>query len=105
MTRHEFTRGQTHIAYGTEELAGYFLTVRDLRLEWTDEASEETNAVCETISIQGTGSYFHLYTGLNGYGQRVTVACMTVFMERYGVPESHIKLVKERKECEQNGDY
>jgi hypothetical protein len=49
MVRHEINRGSLNIAYGLDHATGVFLSVCDERLVWSQNASEEVNALTEKI--------------------------------------------------------
>ncbi len=44
----------------------------------------------------GGGSYFDLNTGIDGFGLKVSIDTMIVFLKRYGVPESFIASLKNK---------
>ena len=91
--RYEIKSSPISIAYGYDEMctSGMFLSVFDERLEWSEQASREVNAVTEQLGVgDGGGSYFDLHTGQTGFGQKVSCETMMTFMRRFGVPEEHI---------------
>lgn len=91
MVRYVVEGSPISVAYGRDNLSGVFLDVTDERLEWKDDASKAVNEVTEKIGVRdGGGSYFNLHTGPIGYGQRVDMATMTVFLRRFGANEEHI---------------
>lgn len=97
MTRYTIEQGKIEIAYGTDHATGYFLAVVDQRLMWKENASETVNGTVEKIDAGGDGSYFNLHTGAGGFGFRVSKEVIAEFMQRYGVPEDKLKLVRAGK--------
>jgi hypothetical protein len=94
MTRFEIEDTHTTTAYGTDPVTGVFLSVYDKRLAYDPNASKEVNAISEQIGVQdGSGNYFDLHTGKQGFGLRVSNATMRVFLARYGVPQDKINFV------------
>ncbi|CAF1138455.1 unnamed protein product [Brachionus calyciflorus] len=76
------------VAYGYDEgLSDYFLSVYDKRLEIKDD---------------GGGSYFDLHTGKIGFGMRVSIETIRVYLARYGVPKKKIQELFSGKYSEKN---
>ena len=72
MVRFEINNDPIRIAYGHDELTGFFLSVCDDRLKWNVDAGKEVNEVSEKVGIKdGGGSYFDLHTGPSGFGFKV----------------------------------
>ncbi|GBE78626.1 hypothetical protein BKA93DRAFT_203494 [Sparassis latifolia] len=94
MGRHVIEQGAIEIAYGTDHATGYFLSVVDARLAWSEDATDAVNAVAEGLCAHGGGSYFDLHTGPGGFGRKVDVATLMTFWQRYGVPAQHVQLAK-----------
>ncbi|KAK0497844.1 hypothetical protein EDD18DRAFT_1159725 [Armillaria luteobubalina] len=94
MTRYTIEQGNIEIAYGSDKATGYFLAVVDKRLMWEKNASKAVNGIVEKVDGGGNGSYFDLHTGLGGFGSRVSKEVIAEFMQRYGVPEDKLKLVR-----------
>ncbi|PBK92476.1 hypothetical protein ARMGADRAFT_1013084 [Armillaria gallica] len=98
MTRYTIKQGDIEIAYGTDHVTGYFLSVVDQRLRWKEGASEAVNDTVEKLDALGLG-YFNLHTGaLGGFGFLVSKDVIAEFMQRYGVPEDKLKLVRAGKD-------
>ena len=57
MGRHEIIEGNIKVAYGYDQIAGYFLSVTDERLEWTTNVSNEVNEVCIECTITPPNIY------------------------------------------------
>lgn len=94
MVRREIKEGPIKIAYGGDDMIGYFLSVEDTRLSWKSEATKEVNDFVDKFGIgDGGGSYFNITTGF-GIGEKVSQRVYLEFLERYGVPESHIAAVR-----------
>ncbi|KAK0236717.1 hypothetical protein EDD85DRAFT_770995 [Armillaria nabsnona] len=98
MTRYTIEQGSIEIAYGADEITGYFLAVVDQRLMWKQKASKAVNGTVEKVDAGGNGSYFNLHTGAGGFGFRVSKEVIAEFMQRYGVPEDKLKLVRAGKD-------
>ncbi|KAK0463030.1 uncharacterized protein EV420DRAFT_1151037 [Desarmillaria tabescens] len=96
MTRYTIEQGDIEIAYGTDRATGYFLAVVDKRLMWKTSA-DAANEVAKKIDAGGNGSYLDLHTGESGFGFRVSKEVIAEFMQRYGVPEEKLKLVRAGK--------
>ncbi|KAK0189840.1 hypothetical protein F5146DRAFT_1052855 [Armillaria mellea] len=98
MTRYTIEEGSIEIAYGTDHVTGYFLAVVDKRLKWQQSASKAVNSIAQKVEAGGNGSYFDLHTGPGGFGSRVSKEVIAEFMQRYGVPEDILKLVRAGKD-------
>ena len=80
------------VAYGVDQFSGVFLLVCDKRLKYDPKASDEVNAVTNSIGIgDGGGSYFDLHTGARGFGSKVNDQTMLSYLRRFGVPEDRIR--------------
>jgi hypothetical protein len=92
--RFEIEDEHTIVAYGTDPVTGVFLSVSDKRLAVDSNASDEVNLVAQQIGVQdGSGNYFDLHTGKQGFGFQVSNAVMRVLLARYRVPEDKINFV------------
>lgn len=92
MVRHEKQEGSINIAWGYDEpLGGYFLSVRDERLQWTKDGSREANKIACKVTLGGEGSYFDLNTyPVGGFGYTVSLETIFDFMRRYGIDPKEI---------------
>ena len=99
MPRYTIDGSPIHVAYGLDNSAGIFLSVFDDRLAYDETASYAVNKVTESIGVKdGGGSYFDLHTGPIGFGEKVSIATIVVFLKRYGIPEKHIESLVRGKE-------
>ncbi|KAF9945752.1 hypothetical protein BGZ70_003638, partial [Mortierella alpina] len=96
MVRHVKYEGHIYIAWGYDEIIGYFLSIHDTRLESETDATSEVNKICSHVSGTGSGAYLHLTTAF-GIGETVTQATMFTFMERYGIDPATIQTRPEPK--------
>ena len=87
------------IAYGLDEYHGFFLSVYDARLEYqAKESNDEVNKIALSVGLgEGDGSYFELHTEPRGFGNRVALETLAVFLRRYGVSEKQIMELFSRK--------
>ncbi|KAI8597917.1 hypothetical protein EDD21DRAFT_384101 [Dissophora ornata] len=92
MVRYEKNEGNIQIAWGHDEVqSGYFLSIADGRLMWEHEAGEDVNGICEKVSMDGGGSYFHMNSyRFGGFGHKVSEKTIFVFMRRYGIDPAKI---------------
>jgi hypothetical protein len=90
------------VSYGSDLMAGVFLSVSDARLEYDEAASDEVNYITEHIGV-GDGSYFDLRTGETGFGMRVDEETMATYMRRFGVPKEHITTLLPRRQVHSQG--
>lgn len=91
MVRYEIPGSPISVGYGYDHCNGVFLSVFDSRLKYDKHATDEVNAVTESIGVRdGGGSYFDLHTGENGFGLKVDHSTMVTFLRRYGAPEDRI---------------
>lgn len=79
------------VAFGSDTVAGVFLSVFDRRLEYDPSSTPEVNAVTEKIGVRdGGGSYFDLHTGDFGFGIKVDDVTMATYLKRFGVTDEQI---------------
>jgi hypothetical protein len=79
MVRYEINTGAPiRIAYGHDDIRGFFLSVSDDRIKEQEDATEEVNRVTQKVGVaegvvgDGEGIYFELHTGIMGIGFKVT---------------------------------
>ncbi|GLI65037.1 hypothetical protein VaNZ11_008450 [Volvox africanus] len=93
-TLHEAPHREIH--YGFDDVRHppcYFFYIQDDRLEWKEDASEDTNGVCSTFCEDGGGHYFDIHVGPFGFGQQVSREVMAEFWRRFGIPKKHVDAV------------
>jgi len=92
MPHFELSQGDLLVAFGHDHISGYFLSVYDLRLQYSADNTDELNTLGEQISPDGSGCYLSVHTGSRGIGPRVNIATMRDLWTRYRVsPEgSHM---------------
>lgn len=91
MGRKEILEGPITIAYGTDHISGYFLSVKDERLYDSGDSTDEVNKVC--LNVTKGGGYFDVHTGIAGFGQHVSRGAMLAFWKRFGVPQTDIERI------------
>ncbi|TFK98288.1 hypothetical protein BDV98DRAFT_512428 [Pterulicium gracile] len=81
MGRHEIIQGSIKIAYGHDRATGYFFSVVDERLAYSDSASEASNEIARSFGSvnDGGGGYFDLNTSGIGFGRTVDVQTLLHF--------------------------
>jgi hypothetical protein len=98
MGRHEMNQGAIKIAYGSDPATGYFLSVHDRRISWSEIAPDAVNDVAEKVHSSGGGCYFDLHTASIGFGHKVDRPTLICFWERYGVPAADVEKVRKGQE-------
>ena len=81
MDRHGIQQGAIEITYGWDHATGYFISVVDKRLFWSEDSTSGINAVVKAVSADGGGVYLDLHTGQSGCGKKVGIATILSFWE------------------------
>lgn len=79
------------VAYGEDEVTGYFISVSDERLMVLEETGGEIDEVLYNISEDGSGAYFRAHTGQFGFGAKVETGTMRQLWKRFEVPEEDLR--------------
>ncbi|KAE9409148.1 hypothetical protein BT96DRAFT_984884 [Gymnopus androsaceus JB14] len=96
MGRTKINQGPISIAYGSDQITGYFICVKDTRLEYSPNVPPGVDKVVELVEQkQGYGGYFDLHTGLQGgFGFQVSLETILYYWEKYGVPKKDIEMAR-----------
>jgi hypothetical protein len=96
MIRHTIEDSHFTIIYGYDEFACFFLSVFDNRVIYEESLKD--------LKTGFSGGCFDLHTGFLGFGQRVSLPTLLLYMEKYGISRSRINdLMSEQRT--QNADY
>ncbi|KZW00706.1 hypothetical protein EXIGLDRAFT_695199 [Exidia glandulosa HHB12029] len=87
MGRSERKDGYQKIAWGSDHVTGYFLSVYDTRLSYEAGITPSVLATIEKVDGTQGGCYFDLHTGPVGMGHQVDVKTLVVFWRKFGVGE------------------
>jgi hypothetical protein len=93
MVRKEIKQGAIEIAYGSDHMTGYFLSVYDKRLSYKTGISPAALSIIEKVNPDQGGAYFDLHTADFGFGQKVDKPTLIYFWRAYGIPEQDIEKV------------
>lgn len=91
--RQELGQGPIHVAYGQDQITGFFIAVSDDRLTVTSHEAEDWTRFCEKINATGSGAYLHAHTGREGFGGKVDIKTMFLLWQKYGAQEEHLGLL------------
>ena len=109
MVRYAIDGSPISIGYGFDHIGGIFLSVMDDRLKYDENATDDVNQVfngCETLNLalqDGGGCYLDFHTAYGGFGLKVSMNVMAVYLKRYGAPDNHIAELLKLAGCSGNG--